>query len=270
MSTYDASSSPAGAIDVERTTAHVVAAIDGATEHDQPFHYLRFANVFPADVYAGMLAAMPSSGDYGHMSGRARMAKSTQGGSARTKIDLFPEAVRGLPEDKKGIWGAVGEALRSPQVRDAFVRRLTPALERRFGSRLPAVGFFAAPLLTRDLPGYRIGIHADTPRKGITAQFYLPRDASIAHIGTVFHKRNPDRSYTEVARMPFVPNSGYAFAVLPDSHHSVDTVGPEVSSRDSILHNYFVEDSWFLVVRNRCRRIGYWLRGMGWQKTGDS
>ena len=39
----------------------------------------------------------------------------------------------------------------------------------------------------------------------------------------------------------FAPNTGYAFAVDRDTHHSVDTVGPEVKTRDSILLTYYVD-----------------------------
>ena len=41
--------------------------------------------------------------------------------------------------------------------------------------------------------------------------------------------------------MPFSPNTGYAFAVGSDTWHSADPVGPEVKTRDSILHTYFVD-----------------------------
>ena len=36
---------------------------------------------------------------------------------------------------------------------------------------------YPLPILTRDIPGYRIMPHPDTHWKGITVQLYLPRDA---------------------------------------------------------------------------------------------
>jgi hypothetical protein len=253
-------------LDVTRTIEHVVGAIDAAVERREPFHYLQFSGVFPADVYAAMLESMPEMGDYGAMSGRASLARTPQGDSARTKIDLFPECMNHLPEEKTTVWARVGEALRSSQVREAFVRRLAPGLERRFGPRYGSVKLYPIPTLMRDVPGYRIGIHSDTRWKGMTVQIYLPRDASIAHVGTVFHRQNPDSSFDEAIRMPFSPNTGYAFAVGSDTYHSVDTLGPEVRTRDSILVNYFVDETWLQVAQNRCKRLGHVMRGLGWQR----
>src|SRR6188474_581493 len=104
-------------IDVSRTVEHIADVIDGAPARDEPFHHLVFSSVFPGDVYDALLDAMPERRDYGLMSGRAKA-------SARTKVDLFPEGVMRLPPRKKALWGAIGEVLRSPRIRDAWVRRL--------------------------------------------------------------------------------------------------------------------------------------------------
>ena len=59
--------------------------------------------------------------------------------------------------------------------------------------------------------------------------------------------------------MKFAPNTGYAFAVDKDTYNSVDTVGPEVSTRDSILLTYFVDKTPLHILRNRGRRLGNWM-----------
>ena len=259
--------SAADVLDVSRTIEHVVRAIDAAPEHSAPFRHLQLQGIFPADVYAAMLEAMPTSADYGEMSGRARDARANDGGAARTKVDLFPEGMLRLRKDKRAVWDVIGRVLRSAPVRDAFVRRLAPGLQKRFGSRYQSVGFYSIPLLTRDVPGYSIGVHPDTAWKGITVQIYLPADDSIAHIGTVFHTREADGSYKVAERMAFMPNSGYAFAVGTDTYHSVDTVGPEVRTRDSILLNYFVDDTFVQITKNRVKRLGNLLRGVGWRRV---
>ena len=55
--------------------------------------------------------------------------------------------------------------------------------------------------------------------------------------------------------MPFSPNTGYAFAVADNTWHSADPVGPEVTTRDSILLTYFVDAGPWRFVRNRARRF---------------
>ena len=54
------------------------------------------------------------------------------GGGTRTKIDLFPEYIRHLPQDKKPVWEIAGQALCSKEVREAFRKQLAPGLQQRF------------------------------------------------------------------------------------------------------------------------------------------
>lgn len=252
---------------INRTIEHVVGAINAAVQCHEPFYHLQLANVFPADIYSALLVAMPVREDYRQMSGRTKYTRTNDGSGTRTKIDLFPEYIRHLPQEKKPVWEVVGQALCSTEVREAFRQRLAPGLKERFGPDYRRVGMYPIPVLTRDVPGYRIGIHPDTHWKGMTIQLYLPRDRSIEHVGTVFHKRTGQNSYQKALQMSFSPNTGYAFAVGKDTYHSVDTVGPEVQTRDSILLTYFVDRTLLQILRNRLRRLGNFMlnefRSMG-------
>jgi hypothetical protein len=202
---------------------------------------------------------MPSNADYRPEPGHNRGNLLPDGRSTRVKIDLFPEYVRHLTESKRAVWDMVGRALCSPQVQAVFMRRLVPGLKRRFGDAGPDVGLYPIPILTRDIPGYRINPHVDSRWKGITVQLYLPRDESAINIGTIFHDRLPDGSLTKFSQMRFAPNTGYAFAVGEDTWHSADPVGPEVETRDSILLTYYVDAGPLQILRNRGRRIGNFL-----------
>jgi hypothetical protein len=237
----------------------VVANIEAGRAVERPFFHLQFDRVFPDDIYAQMIAAMPAAADYRALPGRNNGNIRPDGTSTRVKIDLFPEYIRHLTPDKLGIWGVVGRALCSKEVQAAFVQCLAPGLERRFGKDYAAVGMYPIPVLTRDVPGYRITPHTDTRWKGITVQLYLPRDASVTHIGTIFHERLADGSLPKTAQMKFAPNTGYAFAVGDNTWHSADPVGPEVETRDSILHTYFVDAGLLRILRNRGKRIGNFL-----------
>jgi hypothetical protein len=241
---------------VESLSRFVAASIDAAQSDTAPFFHLTFDRVFPDNVYADMLTAMPQSSDYRPMSGRAKGNDLVDGTHTRVKIDLFPEYIRGLPPEKRAVWDVVGAALCSNMVRDAFVRRLAPGLLARFGAGFEKVGMYPVPILTRDVPGYRITPHPDTHWKGITVQLYLPRDASATHIGTIFHDHLPDGSMPKRKQMKFAPNSGYAFAVDKETWHSADPVGTEVTTRDSILLTYFVDAGALRFFRNRGKRIG--------------
>ncbi len=244
---------------VERLRDFIVTSIDAASAFDQPFYHLVLDRVFPDDVYDAMLANMPDATDYRPMHGRSRAHDLTDGTHTRVKIDVFPEYIRHLPPQKRAVWDVVGRALCSRAVRDAFVRRLAPALERRFGPGYARTGMYPIPVLTRDIPGYLIPPHTDTRWKGITVQLYLPRDRSTTHIGTIFHEKLADGSMPKRKQMTFAPNTGYAFAVGTDTWHSADPVGPEVKTRDSILLTYFVDAGVLRFFRNRSKRFGNFL-----------
>jgi len=245
--------------EVADLSAAIATAVDQAAAHDEPFLHLVFDRVFPADLYAAMLDALPTYADYRPMSGRSTNVRD-DGKSTRVKIDLFPEQIRGLPPKKREVWDRVGRALCSRTVTEAFVRRLAPGLRKRFGANFAEVGFYPMPILTRDIPGYTIPPHPDTHWKGITVQLYLPRDASTPHIGTIFHAKNPDNSLKFHSKMQFLPNTGYAFAVDTDTWHSADPVGQEVETRDSILLTYFVDAGLLRHLRNRGKRLGNFVR----------
>ncbi len=242
--------------DVRALIDSVVANIEAGRALEKPFYHLEFERVFPADIYAAMVEQMPSSADYRPLPGRNKGNIREDGTSTRVKIDLFPEYTRHLPEPKRTLWDTVGRALCSAEVQAAFMRRLASGLERRFGADFAATGMYPIPVLTRDIPGYRITPHTDTHWKGITVQLYLPRDDRHTNIGTIFHDRLADGSLPKAMQMKFAPNTGYAFAVADNTWHSADPVGGEVETRDSILLTYFVDAGLLRFLRNRGKRLG--------------
>jgi len=241
---------------VESLSRFGAGVIDGARAGEAPFNHLVFDGVFPDDIYAAMLEAMPGASHYRPMSGRAKGNDAADGTHTRVKIDLLPEYTRAFQPEKRALWDLVGRALCSTAVKDALVRRLAPGLKRRFGADFAKVAMYPLPILTRDIPGYRIYPHPDTQWKGITVQIYLPRDNLTEHVGTIFHEQLPDGSLPKRVQMKFTPNSGYAFAVGDDTWHSADPVGPEVTTRDSILLTYFVDAGMLRYLRNRWKRLG--------------
>src|SRR5216110_4085988 len=235
----------------------VVESVQSACADDTPFHHLKLDRVFPDDFYMAILQAMPVASDFRAMSGKSKVGSSRPDGKpTRTKIDLFPEYIRHLPPEKFAVWDLVGRVLRSDEVKAALIQHLGPGLKRRFGENFVAVGMYPVPILTRDIPGYRVFKHTDSLWKGITVQLYLPSDNSHTHIGTIFHEELPDGQKPRRKQMPFARNTGYAFAVADNTWHSADTVGPEVTTRDSILLTYFVDRGAWRFFRNRGRRMG--------------
>ena len=239
-----------------RLADFIAQSVDAARAVEKPFYHLEFDRVFPADVYAQILRLMPESRDYRPMHGRSKGHDLEDGTHTRVKIDLVPEYIRNLPPEKRALWDVVGRALCSEPVKQAFIRRLAPGLQKRFGKNFSKVGMYPIPILTRDIPGYLITPHTDTHWKGITVQLYLPKDDANTDIGTIFHDVLPDGSKPKATQMRFAPNTGYAFAVGNDTWHSADPVHNRVKTRDSILLTYFVDHGLLRTLRNRGKRIG--------------
>jgi hypothetical protein len=244
---------------IERVTKFIVQSIEQARAVETSFFHLEFDRVFPDDIYTQILSLMPVTRDYRPMHGRSKGHDLEDGTHTRVKIDLFPEYIRHLPPDKRALWDVVGRALCSEPVKQAFMRRLAPGLKKRFGEDYAGVGMYPIPILTRDIPGYLIPPHTDTSWKGITVQLYLPADDRNTDVGTIFHDRLPDGSMPKSRQMPFAPNTGYAFAVGNDTWHSADPVHARVTTRDSILLTYFVDQGVLRVLRNRGKRLGNFL-----------
>lgn len=234
---------------------HVAGAIRDAAMGVDPFAFIEIQRIFPGATYAAMLAALPDARHYRPLWGRHNENRLPDGRCTRLKFELLGEYVMHLPPAQRALWAAVGAALRDRRIRDAFVERFAPALQRRFGASFRGVGLMPLPTLIRDFPGYTIPIHPDTPRKVLTVQFYLPADERSAHVGTVFHARK-DGGFARARQMRFVPNSGYAFPVMPESFHSVDRLDDSVSERNSLMLTYYLDDGVLDRVRNRIKRVG--------------
>src|SRR5262245_19970646 len=125
---------------VQDLSRSVAGAVEAARAGEAPFHHLVFDRVFPQEVYAAMLAAMPIASDYRPMSGRSKDHDLANGVPTRVKIDLFPEYIRRLPPQKRAVWDVVGRARCPHEVEQAFVPRLAPGLGRRFGADFAKVG----------------------------------------------------------------------------------------------------------------------------------
>jgi hypothetical protein len=142
------------------------------------------------------------------------------------------------------VWLEVSRALLAPELHAAFVRKFAASLQKRFGGDAERLSFFPVPILLCDLPGYRIGIHADATSKAITVQFYLPRDASQSHLGTVFHDGREGEAAARTRRLPYLPATGYAFPVMPrESWHSVPQTSAADGERYSLMLTYYVQDT---------------------------
>ena len=236
-------------------TTQLIDAVSRAPLEHQPFEYLFMPEAFAPDLYREMQAQLPDKRHFHPL--RHKDAMRPDGTSTRLRMYLYPELLWRLPVQQRAVWAEVSRTLLARELQETFVRRFAHSLEKRFGVPAHALSFFPVPILLCDLPGYRIGIHADALSKAITVQFYLPRDASRSHLGTVFHDGRDGDAAARTRRLPYLPASGYAFPVMPEaSWHSVPQTVEADGDRYSLMLTYYVQNTlgtWLKRRYNRAR-----------------
>ena len=227
----------------------LIRAVERAELRTSPFDHIYMEGVLEPETYETLVGGIPDRRFYHEL--MHQDAVRNDGSSTRLRMYLYPELLGDLPQEQQDVWVPLAEALCSPELELAFKRKFRRALEERFGKAVEKIGVHPIPILLRDQPGYRIGIHSDVKKKAITVQFYLPKDASQRHVGTIFHESNRGPGAERTTQMPFMPASGYAFPVsLTKSWHSAATSSAKDGERVSMMVTYYVAD-------NAVRRF-YW------------
>ncbi|MFM9917709.1 MAG: hypothetical protein ACKVOX_18055 [Rhizobacter sp.] len=232
-----------------------IAAIDRAPLESQPCDHVCLSDLFPQAFYRQLLSSLPEIEHFHEL--RHRDALRADGSSTRLRLFLYPEQLWSLPAAIRARWLPLSRLLCSRELQEAFKRKFRRALEARFGCGIDQLNFYPIPIIVRDLPGYRIGIHADVLKKAITVQFYLPEDSSQKHLGTVFHEGSSGEAALRTRKMPFLPACGYAFPVQQlESWHSAETTTEADGERRSIMLTYYVQNTpktWFMRRLDRLR-----------------
>ena len=231
---------------------HVASAIRSTNVDAVPFQHLELQGVFPPDFYREMLENLPETRQYGEL--QHADARLPNGRSARRKLELRAPRLRHLPARQREIWTAVSCALLSEEVRAAYCEKFATALDARFQGPHRAIKLHPAAMLLRDLGGYKISIHTDSPRKAITTQYYLPKSDSQTNLGTTFHSKM-DGGFQEVRRMDFAPNTGYAFPVTADSWHGVGQMRDSDGERNTIMLIYYIDQGIVGELVNRAKQF---------------
>jgi hypothetical protein len=211
---------------VARRIAQVIAAAPLETRPCENFY---LEQVFPDDLYAEMLARLPADETLDFIEHPEAVAPD--GRKTRKLLDFTEASLNRLDAKDREFWRGMTAVFTSPILQDALAVKFRASLEAQFGVDRPAM--VTTPLLYRDYPGYRIGIHPDAAIKIATLQFYLPADDRQVHLGTSFHERTA-AGFVELRTNPFRPNSGYGFVRTDESWHSVKELGPHEAIRNSI------------------------------------
>jgi hypothetical protein len=185
--------------------------------YEQPYPLLFDRRVW--SNYDELLDALPDESHYvGNTAGR-------HCGPGRQSFTLVQRNLERLPANQRAVWENVRDRCTSPELGEHVASQLGV-------SRRP---LFPLATLCRDTKGHFLDIHPDWDRKIITVQFYLPRDTKLWDTGTDIY----DANKKWVRRLPFEPNTAYAFARSDTSYHGLQELGDVV--RNTLMLTYYAE-----------------------------
>ena len=236
----------------KRMVAHWLDELPDVPVLDEPCEHLYCERMWPADVYDDILRLLPEQKSYDPIN--LKVWVNDQGDSTRDRA-LLPESIESMDAERAGLWEQVWLALTS----ESFKRMMFTKFEKDIALRLdkkPAdivdTEVYVNCMLLHDIEDYEIKPHPDGWPSILTMQFYLPADTSAEDLGTSFYDERPlwrrpfEGRFREVKRMPFKPNSGYAFVVndLPGrrSLHGRELIRSGAGERNTILIRWAAED----------------------------
>ncbi|QSR19024.1 FkbM family methyltransferase [Novosphingobium sp. KA1] len=223
-------------VDVDAVVAGIVGRIAEAPIDAVPSENIYLEEVFPADLYAQIVARLPADDVLDPIVHPDAVA--ADGRITRRLLDLTEATLGRIAPQDRAFWQAMTQICTHPALAAALVDKFGKTLRARFGEELPEL--VAVPLLYRDFPGYRIGIHPDAASKIATLQFYLPADESQRHLGTRFHTRTP-QGFADYKTNDFKPNAAYSFVRSEESWHSVGELGPQEHARNTLALTFYIK-----------------------------
>lgn len=203
---------------------HVIYRLRNAHVMHYPFPHFHVNEVFPWHFYDDLTQHLPKDDEYKALAGKY------QHRVGHPVIDLVKD-------------------FDTPQ----FAAHVMAVFGRVFFDRYPYKPYpkFRHEIrFIRDEEGYSIGPHTDARNKVVSLLFYLPMEYGQSHLGTSIYVPNDGRQtcpggphyafegFTEVARMPYVPNSCFGFWKTDNSWHGVEPICEKIQ-RDVMLFNIY-------------------------------
>lgn len=214
----------------------LVEKINSANIDLMPSDNIYMEDVFTHDIYQELIARLPHDDQY-HFINHPD-ATLPDGTITRKLLDLSTSSIQKLNQDDQRFWQDITNVMTSKDLVDAIMQKFSNRMNEKYNNVWPEM--VPVPILYRDYPGYRIGVHTDAPFKLATMQFYLPKNLSQIHLGTSFHLRR-DNQFILLKTNPFKPNAAYAFARTEESWHSVNQLASHESKRDSLALTIYLK-----------------------------
>jgi len=230
---------------------HVQYRIANAPMLEFPYPHIYVRDIFPQDFYARLRANLPTGSQLRTLSSLGRVDKDYP--DARIVVPLDPEHTARLEPEQRAFWQELAGWMLGQMFGQLMIAKFAAYLQQRFKD-LQAQRFFDEALIVRDRTQYSLGPHTDSTSKVLSFLFYLPPDASMAHLGTSLYvpkklgftcPGGPHHAFglfRRVHTMEYLPNTLFAFMKTPDSFHGVEPITQADVQRDLLLYDIRVAE----------------------------
>jgi hypothetical protein len=231
---------------------HVQYRIANAPMREFPYPHLYIRDIFPEDFYARLRANLPSEEHLRTLRSLGRVGGDYP--DTRLVMPLQPEYTARLEPAQRSFWEGLAGWMLGSAFGQLMVAKFAPYLRDRF-ENLATQRFADEVLIVRDRTAYSLGPHTDALHKVLSFLFYLPPDASMAHLGTsVYVPKDPqftcrggphhpfDR-FRRMLTMEYLPNTLFAFMKTPRAFHGVEPITEENVQRDLLLYDIRVQQA---------------------------
>ena len=204
------------AITKEAFVASLLASMDSARRHEQPYRHWFLEKCVPEDAVDPILALPFPAPNLGGISGKRELHNATR--------KYFDVVNRG----KFPVCEAFCQAFQD--------ERVTSRIAGVFGSKL--AGTYLRVEYGQDTDGFWLEPHTDLGVKTFTMLLYMSKDPQHRTLGTDIY--NEDK--THLGSSPFAPNAAMVFVPSDSTYHGFEKRRIE-GVRKSVIINY-VTDEW--------------------------
>ncbi len=229
---------------------HVLYKVANAPINVFPFPHIYVQDVFTPDFYRELRAHLPPAEAFKDLKALGRVGSGYP--DTRLVLPVTPDNVQALPEPLRSFWDELARWLLGGFGQMAL-SKFGQFIDQRFGDS-NKMEFYDEALVVQDYTTYALGPHTDTPKKVLSFLFYLPADASLAHLGTSIYvpkdpnfvcpggPHHPFEKFDRVVTMPYLPNTLFAFLKTHNSFHGVEPITDTDVRRDLLLYDIKVEN----------------------------
>ncbi|ARU57148.1 FkbM family methyltransferase [Oleiphilus messinensis] len=221
---------------------HMQSVVANMDIRFEPYPHFYVENIFPDDYYRQMMAMKPVGDELISINETGRTRGSTY--DNRFVMHLESGLERLKSDEKRVFWDEFRKWFCSETLMVSIIRRFEQII---LNSGVTDLNVFAEAMFMRDLKGYSIGPHTDSPARLLTMMLYLPEDTDHVHLGTSVYapkdaafrcsgsRHHRYEGFDKFFTAPYKPNSLFGFLKTNNSFHGFEEMQDEYK-RDTMVY----------------------------------